>query len=762
MAVRYTIVIASDVKGADQAKEAIEDVQELADKGIEDLKIRGDDKALEELENVLKEIEHIATRPKKMRLDNKQAVKDARELERRIESIRKASDRRALPLFQRLTSDLREIRSEVPAVGKLFDLFGLAARGPVALLVGAVAALGLGWKAATSSFRAYLEESRKLAAFDARLAQQGALTDANRKKFIELANQLQKTTAIADDQWVETLGKLVQYGANPASIGMDVETVKNLAALLNGDLTQATRLYTLALQGNFGSLAELGIVIDQTASKTEKLAQLQRFAAEKGAGILEAQAAGAAGSVAQLGNEIGDTAEAFGRFIANTGLAQGTIEIFRGGLAAIRSILPETTETLAGLTNRLAPLREELSRTAAAAADLADEKMAAISASAQSAQRELDIVIKKLREAEKLALALNDSDLAIELAKINLAEQRKELTPEQANLKRFEARENAANNELNIRETRITGEIAAKQANLENFSKAFIDSDKTLAQLEATLAELKSRTSGFEKTDDILLESEKEIQSRIDKLSAAIEQLENNPPYDREQRQLDTRRLIELRGQRSTEEARLKAVSTERTDLRADPSFRQASEAQKKTSEELATALLVRQKLEEEIATASRDSSEEIRALVFELNSLKQVSKREQTLSVVNREIEKVGEQPAQEKGNNIAESNALADLVSRLVAGTVVRRNQGANPESDSQFRARSARVENLRTEALAAAQELRDGSDAGELEQLEPAIRELIDAVRIGNERYGNTATLEAMQRDISRLATQLRNLR
>lgn len=761
----YILKVGADVKGAKQVEEAFEDVQARAKRGLDEIKVKADPKELEEVEKLIEEIGEIAKRPKPLAIDNKDAIRDLRDVEKRLDAVVKKSREKPRGFMDKLKGDLRDLRTEVPAVGKVFDGLALIAKGPIAILVGAIAGLTLGWKAAGASFRAYLAESEKLAAFDARLAQQGALTDANRKKFLDLANQLQATTAIADDQWLETIGKLVQYGSDPASIGMDIDTVKNLAALLKGDLTQATRLYTLALQGNFGSLSELGIVIDQTGTKAERLAQLQRFAAEKGAGILEAQAAGAAGSVKQLGNEIGDTAEAFGRLIARTGIVQAGIEGFRNTLGAVRRLLPEATERLDGLTNRLPALATALEEATAASEELKQKALDEVGESAGEAEGRVRSLIQSLRELEQQQLILAEKKLGNELAGIDLEEARGNITPEQANEQRFDARQKAEEVKNKATATRLEAEIAALAESLLEQTQEVRAAEERIAALENERGETDETLQPLKSQDEALTSKEDQLRKQIAALKFDLEAAEGavssagSDPMERNDA------LFEMRSvQRRLAEAEksLSATETARADLQESPEFTEANAARDALTQELEVAQLLLEKRKEIEQQAAQSAAEGIRRASAERALLEQVSTIEKDTEQKKRQIEIIGDSKAAKEREALEASQALASRFEDFGGDFEVRRNQGKDPETDQEFRTRQMKVRELTELAKSQAALLADGTNNRELEDLASAMLGLAQQVQrsLGNDR--EKELIQQMLRDIRLLQTQTANLR
>ena len=310
------------------------------------------------------------------------------------------------------TSALGKVKSELGQL--LGSIPGVSAGlGAVATAAGAI---GLAMAGAAKAIHEFAQAEQGIAKLDAALSNFGQLNEANREKLQGLAADLQKATAIADDQWIDVLTKLVQFGSKPETIGMDVEAVKNLAGVV-GDVGTATNLYTRALQGNFEMLGRYGL-------KVKDLDELQRVAAERGGGLLESRAHTMAGQFAALKNSVADAFEAIGQGIAKTGLLQVA-------LLAASGVASSFAERFGTAYDSLTSFNRE---TAGAAEALATYKA--------QAQQVLDLTarhIEQLREEGKLLGEkqqildqLTDKRAAMAIAQIDLEAATGRISPQQA------------------------------------------------------------------------------------------------------------------------------------------------------------------------------------------------------------------------------------------------------------------------------------------------------------------------------------------
>lgn len=309
-------------------------------------------------------------------------------------------------------SALSKVRSEI---GQLVGAIP-GASAALGALGTAAGAIGVAMAGAAKAIHEFAQTEREVASLDAALAQFGQHTEEYRQRLQALAGELQEATAIADDQWLGVLTRLVQFGARPETIGMDVEAVKNLAGVV-GDIESATSLYTKALQGNFDALGRYGI-------KVREIEELQRVAAERGGGQLEARARTLSGLYDRLANSTSDFFEALGQGIARTGIGQ--------------VVLGSLSDVMAGLATRFASAYESL-QTYNRSSSEATQALAAYRAEAQQVvaltdehvrvlQAESDLLSKK----QSILDQLSDKESAMRIALVDLDAASGRISPQQA------------------------------------------------------------------------------------------------------------------------------------------------------------------------------------------------------------------------------------------------------------------------------------------------------------------------------------------
>jgi len=345
------------------------------------------------------------------------------------------------------TSDLKAVKDSNQAIKDSAKVASDANR-EFEKMAAVTAAAATAIAAATKAIKEFAGTQEAVFKLDAALAQHGALVEHTRQNYQALAGELQNTTGIADDQWLDVLTRLTQFGSRPETIGIDVEAVKNLAGIMGGNLQGAALAYTRALQGQFEMFGRLGIRVDENLSQFEKLNQLQIQLAQVGGGQLEARATSLNGQWAVMKNAINDVFKGFGNLLSQTGLLQVGMNLVTGAARGLTRLLPTVTEQSDSLTNKMN-----------AAAQAAQDEAKGLKA----VNDQLKTRNENLAESRRIADQQSDAQQAFELAQIDLAESTG-LAPEQANLQRAEIRRRFANAKLNAQAVEARQKVQDLQA----------------------------------------------------------------------------------------------------------------------------------------------------------------------------------------------------------------------------------------------------------------------------------------------------------
>lgn len=438
----------------------------------------------------LKAIKSVADSLRQQIIIAQAAGKEYGDLKRQLDSVNRSMSQ--LGSGKRIGLEMADMVQGLPVIGNFTRaLNGMG--GPISLAIGGLAALA---RTAAQAVAEFAGAQTKMAKLDAVLAQNGQLTDTYRNRLQALASTLQATTAIADDQWLDVLSRLTQFGADSSNIDRYAQAVKNLAGITGGDITQAADLFSKAMAGQFEMFGRLGIRIEKTGTQTERLESLMAQLAQKGAGVLEAQSKTLAGQWQQLTNATSDLLEGIGNLIARTGILQGIIALLTGSLTLLQNLFPSLIPRLEGMENRFRTAAQRAEELRAKLRDTGQTTQTVHEAFGESG-RALDSLNASLQEstekaetARKAMLDLAEATARAAKAKVarDLAEGR--ITPEQA------AAANASI-ENNLQDQKIA---AARQAEQEKLDAAKARIAETQAREQAAaqaLAEARAKAEAL-------------------------------------------------------------------------------------------------------------------------------------------------------------------------------------------------------------------------------------------------------------------------
>lgn len=389
-----------------------------------------------------------------------------------------------------LKANINDVVSTIPGMERLGGVLGKIATGPLGIIAVGITAIGAAIKGATKAIEEFAQSEARVASLDATLARIGELTDDNRAHFQKLASELQEVTGIADDRWLGVLQKLLQFGSNPKTIGIDIDAVKNLAGIV-GDLETATQMYSKALQGNFTLFGRYGIIIDDAGTKTERLKKLQEELALRGTGQLEASSRTLLGTFGRLKNAVSDLFEAFGRHIDQTTFLRAGLNalVVATGFWAdkIGGLVPKVD----GLSNSVKKTTEKIDEAALATAKYETiQKDLAIQAAATAAA--FDRQTNALKEQQKARDEIADAELALELEKIKQSEAAGDLTPLQALEKSLAIRKKFDDEKFQRAQATLDVEIRSKKIQEQNATESGKELESEKEKLSVMIAQVKA------------------------------------------------------------------------------------------------------------------------------------------------------------------------------------------------------------------------------------------------------------------------------
>jgi hypothetical protein len=357
--------------------------------------------------------------------------KDYKDLEGQLKNVQGVLANAKTPHGGMFAGVAERIREMVPGLESITGAAAKLASGPLGAIAFGLTALAGAADTAKEALNEYGQAEEKVAGLDAALAQTGQLTEEYREKLQELADQLQDTTGVADEQWFDVLKRLTQFGANSTNIEKYSDAVKDLAGLMEGDVQTAAALFAKAMQGHFEAFSRYGIVVEDGGTKTEKLNKLMEQLAARGGGQLEARSHTLNGQLQQLGNSVRNFLEAIGGVIARTGILQSVLSsittAFQFWGRMIGSVIPK----LEDLHNAAKKTTDRLEEGEKAAKEYALQ-LQGIEEEATKAAAALDKTITRIHALNRAQDEITDAKLALELAKIDQREERGQLTPVQA------------------------------------------------------------------------------------------------------------------------------------------------------------------------------------------------------------------------------------------------------------------------------------------------------------------------------------------
>lgn len=144
---------------------------------------------------------------------------------------------------------------------------------------------------------------------------EGTLPGAS-KRLQELASSLQATTTFGDETIIGMQGMLASFGMNEKAIAALTPKILDMATATGTDLnTAALAVGKTIATGTVGTLSRYGVVIDETALKTDALGAVVDQLSAQFDGQAEAVRTGPAGALAALKNTFGDLMETIGKII---------------------------------------------------------------------------------------------------------------------------------------------------------------------------------------------------------------------------------------------------------------------------------------------------------------------------------------------------------------------------------------------------------------------------------------------------------------
>lgn len=196
------------------------------------------------------------------------------------------------------------------ALDSIKDKFG--AIGTVAL-----AALGSISAAIIKGVSEYKEAEAAQNALTRTLVNNGMYSKALADSYNEQANALAKVTLFGDEQIVQAQNSFNQQARGVALTEQSTKAILDFAQAQGIDAARAAELVGKSVGTSTNALARYGIEVNESSSKSEKMAQVLEGLNSKFGGQAEAATSGL-GALDQLSKAVGETFEALGEKVAPT------------------------------------------------------------------------------------------------------------------------------------------------------------------------------------------------------------------------------------------------------------------------------------------------------------------------------------------------------------------------------------------------------------------------------------------------------------
>lgn len=176
-------------------------------------------------------------------------------------------------------------------------------------------AAGVAVKLIKDTLKAQAAQVQSINSLNLALSNQGNLLPGTSERLQEYASALQGATIYGDEVILQNQALLASFGMNEEQLKSSTKVALDFASATGRDLKMAMNLLGKAFVGETGELSRYGVIIDKNIPKTERFAEVMKQLTERFGGSAQVAAQTFTGQVAQLGNALGDTQEAIGKFL---------------------------------------------------------------------------------------------------------------------------------------------------------------------------------------------------------------------------------------------------------------------------------------------------------------------------------------------------------------------------------------------------------------------------------------------------------------
>tara|TARA_R110000744_G_scaffold346654_1_gene452218 strand:- start:2218 stop:3996 length:1779 start_codon:yes stop_codon:yes gene_type:complete len=133
---------------------------------------------------------------------------------------------------------------------------------------------------------------------------------------LAFASEQQRVTTFGDEETIQAMSLLGAYTDNEEAIKRLTKASMDLAVAKGMDLNAAVDLVGKSVFSSTNALSRYGVVIEGSTGSTERLSMATQALGNMYGGQAQAQSQTMTGSIQQMGNAVGDTAEAIGKLLA--------------------------------------------------------------------------------------------------------------------------------------------------------------------------------------------------------------------------------------------------------------------------------------------------------------------------------------------------------------------------------------------------------------------------------------------------------------
>jgi hypothetical protein len=322
-----------------------------------------------------------------------------------------------------------ELSKEIPG----FEAFTNAAQGAAGKVAVAALAVKEGIDFVKESVTEFAAAQVSQFKIDAALAQTGNLTRETRMEIDALIREMKEATGVSGTEWAATITRLVQFGSDPGKLKEYAEGVKNLAAVMGGDVESAGHVFVRAIEGNYEALRRYGIKIEETGTSTERMERLMSELALRGGGQMEARAQTMTGKWDRLKETFHATMIPVGGLAAKMFEATNFTEGWTTALDWLEKKLHGVVAGAEGLENAARKTKQSFDDLDEAAKRL-QASLGVMDELAGDADKAADQRIAALKRETAAVDELAEAAKRLEIAKIKGRLAAGELTPEQAGI----------------------------------------------------------------------------------------------------------------------------------------------------------------------------------------------------------------------------------------------------------------------------------------------------------------------------------------